>query len=363
MISEPINLDRRHFLGGAAMTLLAAKLGILRDPNAYSGAASRLPVEGKLPALNSIFGWLNSKPLGREDLRGKVVLIDFWTYTCINWRRQLPYVRAWTDKYKDHGLVTIGVHTPEFPFEKDPENVRRAVKETRVAYPIVIDSDYAIWRAFENEYWPALYFADAQGEIRHHAFGEGEYDKSERILQELLGESASGSVPRDLVSVHAAGPEAAADWSNLGSGENYVGYQRTENFASAGGPVLDKTHVYSAPARLKTNQWAISGNWIMQQGSIVLTQQGGRIAYRFHARDLHLVMGPGTHKQPVRFRIFIDGQPGGAAHGSDVDEQGNGIVIEPRMYQLIRQPAPIRDRLFEIQFLDSGVETFSFTFG
>ncbi|HET7891353.1 MAG TPA: redoxin domain-containing protein [Candidatus Sulfotelmatobacter sp.] len=363
MISEPIDHERRRFLGGAAMTLVAARLGIVEPGNAHSAALSRLPVEGKLPPVHSTYGWLNSQPLRPEDLRGKVVLIDFWTYTCINWRRQLPYVRAWAEKYKNHGFVAIGVHTPEFPFEKDPENVRRATKEARVDYPIVIDSDYAIWSAFNNEYWPALYFADAQGQIRHHLFGEGEYDQSERIIQELLGESGSGGVPGDLASVHGAGPEAAADWSNLGSNENYVGYQRTENFASPGGPILDKTHVYSTPVRLNTNHWALSGEWTIAQEKIVLNQAGGRIAYRFHARDLHLVMGPGARGNPVRFRAFIDGQPGGSVHGSDVDDQGNGTVVEPRMYQLIRQRASIRDRLFEIQFLDAGVEAYAFTFG
>ncbi len=362
-MSETINHDRRYFLGGAAITLVAAKLGILGDAKGQSAADSRLAVEGKLPPLDSTYGWLNSQPLRAEDLRGKVVLTDFWTYTCINWRRQLPYVRAWAEKYKDHGLVTIGVHTPEFSFEKSPENVRRAVKETRVEYPVVIDSDYAVWRAFENEYWPALYFADAQGRIRHHVFGEGEYEKSERIIQELLSESGSRGVPGDLVSVHAGGPEAAADRSNLGSNENYVGYQRTENFESPSGPVSDKSHVYSTPTGLKTNHWALSGEWTMRQEAIVLNQPRGSIAYRFHARDLHLVMGPGAHGNPVRFRVFIDRQPAGAVHGTDVDDQGNGTVVEPRMYQLIRQRSPISDRLFEIQFLDSGVEAFSFTFG
>ena len=344
------------------MSLLAAKFGIFGGAKAHSAVVSRLPVEGKLPALDSTLGWLNSQPLRAENLRGKVVLIDFWTYTCINWRRQLPYVRAWTEKYKDHGLITIGVHTPEFSFEKNPENVRRATKDTRVEYPVVIDSEYAVWRAFQNEYWPALYFADAQGRIRHHVFGEGEYDRSERIIQELLAESGAGGVPGDLVSVHASGPEAAADWSNLDSNENYVGYQRTENFASQGGPVLDKARVYSSPG-LRLNHWALSGEWTMQQEAILLNRPGGRIAYRFHARDLHLVMGPGSRGKPVRFRVFIDGQPAGAVHGTDVDDQGNGMVVEPRMYQLIRQRSPISDRLFEIQFLDSGVEAFSFTFG
>lgn len=361
-MSDEINHDRRRFLSGAALALVAAKL---KMPGAMAEATTvpPLPVEGILPSLEGGYGWLNSQPLTTAGLRGKVCLIEFWTYTCINWRRQLPYVRAWTEKYKDHRLATIGVHTPEFPFEKNPENVRRAVKETRVDYPVVIDSDYKIWRAFDNEYWPALYFADGQGRIRHHVFGEGEYDKSEQVIQQLLAESGTNNIPSDLVSVRAGGPEAAGDWANLGSGENYVGYQRTENFASPGGPTLDKPHVYSAPPSLNVNHWALSGDWTMQQGAIVLNQSGGRISYQFHARDLHLVMGPGSHGKPVRFRVFIDGQPVSAAHGSDVDAQGNGTVTEPRMYQLIRQSPPIVDRQFEIQFLDAGVEAFSFTFG
>ena len=359
---DPINHGRRRFLRGAVVSLIGAKLGMV-GATAHTAADPRLPVEGNLPSLVGGLGWLNSAPLTAGGLRGKVALIEFWTYTCINWRRQLPYVRAWAEKYKDHGLVTIGVHTPEFPFEKNPENVRRAVKETRVDYPVVIDSNYAIWRAFDNEYWPALYFADTHGRIRHHVFGEGEYDNSERIIQQLLAEAGTTAAPRDLVSVDADGPEANADWPSLGSGENYVGYQRTENFASLGGPVLDKPHVYSAPVSLKNNHWALSGDWTMQGGAIALNKPGGRIAYQFHARDLHLVMGPGAHGNPARFRVFIDGQPGAAAHGSDVDAQGNGIVTEPRMYQLIRQSPPIIDRQFEIQFLDAGVEAFSFTFG
>lgn len=362
-MSEPISYDRRRFLGGAAMTLLAAKLGITGLARAQSNPVSHLPTEGTLPPLDSTNAWLNSQPLTKDGLRGKVVLIDFCTYTCINWQRQLPYVRAWAAKYKERGLVVIGIHTPEFSFEKNIANVRRAIKEMNVVHPILIDSDYANWRAFNNEYWPALYFADAQGSIRHHVFGEGQYEESERIIQELLAEAGGAGIPRDLVSVHAGGAEAAADWDNLRSEENYVGYQRTENFASAGGPVLDEPHVYTASSKLRLNSWALSGNWTMHEEAVVLNDAGGRIAYRFHARDLHLVMGPGTSGKPVRFRAFIDGQPAGAAHGSDVDNQGNGTVTEPRMYQLIRQKSPIVDRQFEIQFLDSGVEAFSFTFG
>jgi thiol-disulfide isomerase/thioredoxin len=362
-MSEQINHDRRRFLGGAAMTVAAAGLGIIGGKSGRCAAVSSLSVESDMPPLAGAIGWLNSQPLRTRDLRGKAVLIDFWTYTCINWRRQLPYVRAWAEKYTDHGLVTIGVHTPEFSFEKKLDNVRQALKETRVDYPVVIDSDYAIWRAFNNAYWPALYFVDAQGRIRHHVFGEGEYEQSEQVIQELLNEAGKASITHELVSVDARGAEAAADWPNLRSEENYVGYQRTQNFASPGGPVLNKPHVYSAPTGPKLNHWAISGDWTMRQEAVVLNQPGGRIAYGFHARDLHLVMGAGARGNPSRFRVFIDGQPAGAAHGSDVDDQGNGTVTEPRMYQLIRQQQPIVDRRFEIEFLDAGVEAFSFTFG
>ena len=298
-----------------------------------------------------------------EAVRGKVVVVDFWTYSCINCLRAIPYVRAWYEKYKDQGLVVIGVHTPEFGFEKNLDNIRPGLERFRVDYPVAIDSDYAIWRAFNNAYWPALYFVDAQGRIRHHAFGEGEYEQSEQVIQELLNEAGKASNSHEPVSVDARGAEAAADWPNLRSEENYVGYQRTQNFASPGGPVLNKPHVYSAPTGLKLNHWALSGDWTMQKEALALNQPGGRIAYGFHARDLHLVMGAGPHGNPLRFRVLMDGQPAGAAHGSDVDDQGNGTVSEPRLYQLIRQPRPIKDRQFEIQFLDPGVEAFAFTFG
>ena len=328
-----------------------------------TSAAAQLPVEGELPSLSGATGWLNSPPLTAAGLRGKVVLIDIWTYTCINWLRTLPYVRAWAEKYKNQGLVVIGVHSPEFAFEKNVDNVRRAAKDMKVDYPIAIDTDFAIWRALKNEYWPALYVVDAQGRIRHHQFGEGGYEQSERIIQQVLAEAGNSSIGHDLVSVDPRGAEAPADWSNLKSPENYVGYDRTENFASPGGAVLDKPRVYAAPARLKLNGWALSGDWTIRKPSTVLNKPNGRIAYRFHARDLHLVMGPSAPGAAVRFRVLIDGKPPGAAHGVDVDDQGNGTVTEQRMYQLVRQPKPIADRQFEIEFLDSGVEAFAFTFG
>jgi len=316
-----------------------------------------------LPSLGGATAWLNSPPLSTADLRGKVILIDFWTYTCINWLRTLPYVRAWAEKYQEHGVVVIGVHAPEFSFEHDLENVRRAARDMRVDYPIAIDNDFAIWQAFTNHYWPALYLVDAQGHLRSHHFGEGAYELSEMILQHLLAEAGRGGFAHDLVSVDAQGAEVAADWDSLRSVETYVGSERTENFASPGGAVLDKRHLYTAPERLRLNHWALAGEWTMGSEATVLHAANGRIAYRFHARDLHLVMGRASRGTSVHFRVFIDGQTPGAAHGIDVDEQGNGTVTDQRLYQLIRQPKPIADRQFEIEFLDAGVEAFVFTFG
>lgn len=328
-----------------------------------SPVAVRLPVEGDLPSLAGATAWLNSPPLKEADLHGKVVLIDFWTYTCINWLRTLPYVRAWAEKYKDQGLVVIGVHTPEFPFEHTLENVRQAAQEMGITYPIAVDNEYAVWHAFDNNYWPALYFVDAKGKIRHHRFGEGDYEQSERIIQQLLAEAGRGAKETGLVSVDARGLEAPADWSNLRTPENYLGYGRSENFASPGGAVADARHVYEAPAQLELNQWAFTGDWTIGKQVTRLNAAHGRIAYRFHARDLHLVMGPAAPGAAVRFRVLIDGKPPGAAHGGDVDDQGHGTVTQQRLYQLIRQPGPIRDRLFEIEFLDGGVEALAFTFG
>jgi thiol-disulfide isomerase/thioredoxin len=326
-------------------------------------AKIRLPVEGEIPSLEGGNGWLNSQSLTPMALRGKVVLIEFWTYTCINWRRQLPYVRAWAEKYKDYGLVVIGTHTPEFGFEKNIDNVRQAVKDTHVDFPVVIDNDYAVWRAFNNEYWPALYFIDAQGRIRHHVFGEGEYEQSEAVIQQLLAETGASGFAHKPVTVNARGAEAAADWADLESPENYVGYLRTGNFVSPGGTALDKPALFALPLQLSLNHWALSGDWTMKEQALVLNKPGGRIVYRFHARDLNVVMGPATPGRSVRFRVLIEGHPPGAAHGADVDNLGNGTITGPRMYQLIRQSIPISDRTFEIEFFDSGAEAFSFTFG
>ena len=324
---------------------------------------ARAPIARELHSLARATEWVNSRPLSPADLRGKVVLIHFWTYTCINWMRTLPYTRAWANKYKEQGLVVIGVHAPEFVFEHNLGNVRRAAKELRVDYPSAIDNDFAIWRAFNNAYWPALYLIDARGMIRHRQFGEGGYEKAERKIQQLLTEAGARGVDRELVRVDARGVEADADWRSLKSRENYLGYERTINFASAGGAALGERRVYAAPARLRLNHWALSGDWTVGPQATVLNKPNGRIVDRFHARDLHLVMGPATRGTPVRFRVLIDGRPPGPAHGIDVDEQGNGTVTEQRLYQLIRQPKPIADRTLEIEFLDAGVEVFSFTFG
>jgi thiol-disulfide isomerase/thioredoxin len=350
------------FVGDIAMSQPTTSTGI-GVPFLHGFFNSQTAGESELASVERANEWLNSPPLTAPALRGKVVLIDFWTYTCINWLRTLPYVRAWHEKYRDQGLVVIGVHAPEFSFEKNSNNVRWAVKDMRVDYPVAVDSDHVIWRAFRNNYWPALYFIDAQGRVRHHHFGEGAYEQSEMIIQELLAEAGKSGIDRQPVMVDGRGLEAVADWGSLRSGENYVGYERTQNFVSPGGAVLDKARMYEPPMRLRLNEWALSGDWTVQKEATTLNKANGRIAYRFHARDLHLVMGPKTPGTPVRFRVLIDGQPPGAAHGSDVDEQGNGTVTQQRLYQLIRQPKPITDRQFEIEFLDPDVEAFAFTFG
>ena len=325
-------------------------------------AGSALPVEGNMPSLKGAVAWLNSPPLTREALRGKVVLVDFWTYSCINCLRALPYVRAWAAKYKDHGLVVIGVHSPEFAFEKDLDNVKKAVARLGVTYPVAVDSNLAVWQAFNNEYWPAHYFIDAQGRIRAHHFGEGEYDQSERIIQTLLKEAGYAGVPGGIVNPDAKGTFAAADESDMQSPETYLGYGRGSDFAS-GAPQIDKPADYETPYPLALNQWGLSGRWTIGEEKDVLDAPGGRITFHFHARDLHLVLGPGQSGKPVRFKVTLDGQPPGDAHGVDSDASGNGTVTGQRLYQLIRQRGTVIDHTFSIEFLDSGVEAYSFTFG
>jgi thiol-disulfide isomerase/thioredoxin len=316
------------------------------------GDAAALPSQGRLPGFDGAMGWLNSPPLTPETLRGTVVLIDFWTYTCINWLRTLGYVRAWAEKYEDHGLVVVGVHTPEFPFERDVDNVRWAIADMNVKYPVALDPDYGVWQAFSNHYWPAVYLADAEGQIRYHHYGEGAYDECERVIQQLLPDAGGKGIPDDLVSPELKGFEAQADWGNLRSPETYLGSEQGSNFARG------------IPADgLKLNQWSLFGDWVVERRASVLNRADGSLAFRFHARDVNLVMGPPAKKTSVPFRVVLDGEPPGDAHGFDVDEEGRGAVTEQRLYQLVREPGGIADRTFEITFDAPGVEAYCFTFG
>ena len=347
---------------GGVVAAVAIKHTIA-DTRDLGGLVARAGDEGAMPPLDGATTWLNSAPLTTTQLRGKVVLVDFWTYSCINWMRSEPYVRSWAEKYKAQGLVVIGVHSPEFTFETNLDNVRRAVHDMNVDYPVAVDNAHAVWRAFGNQYWPALYLVDARGRIRYHQFGEGDYDRSERMIQQLLSEAGAQLGDRGLVTPEAKGAEAPADWGHLQSQENYLGFERTVNFASPGGVQAGAARSYSVPTELSLNHWALGGDWTVQERAIVLHRRGGRIVYRFHARDLHLVMGPMKPGSSVRFRVLIDGRAPGESHGSDVNAEGAGTATEQRMYQLIRQPMPIEDRTFEIEFLDEPVEAFSFTFG
>jgi thiol-disulfide isomerase/thioredoxin len=324
---------------------------------------AELPVEGRLASFEGATGWLNSPPLSPAGLQGKVVLVDFWTYTCINWLRTLGYVRAWAEKYEDHGLVVVGVHTPEFPFERDIDNVRWAAKNMRVEYPVALDSDYAVWQAFSNHYWPAVYIADAEGRIRHHQFGEGGYEECEMVIQRLLRDAGGDGIGDELVSVADEGFEAHADWANLESPETYLGYEQAQNFSSPGRAHFDEPRPYDLPDPLKLNHWALSGEWTIARGASVLNEAEGRIAFRFHARDVNLVMGPRAGTSSVPFQVLVDGAPPGDAHGLDVDVDGRGTVVHQRLYQLIREPGSIEDRTFEISFPAPGVEAYCFTFG
>jgi thiol-disulfide isomerase/thioredoxin len=324
---------------------------------------AKLRSETHLPGFEGATGWLNSEPLTPDGLRGKVVLVDFWTYTCINWLRTLGYVRAWHEKYEDQGLVVIGVHTPEFPFEQDPDNVRWAAEYLRVGYPVALDPDYSVWRAFSNNYWPAVYIADAEGRIRHNHFGEGGYVECEMAIQMLLREAGREGVPDDLVSVADEGFEAQADWQSLGSPETYLGYQQGQNFVSVDRAEFDEPHEFGIPDRLERNQWALSGNWTLGPGASVVNEADGRLAFRFHARDVNLVQGPRERGDSIPFRVLVDGEPPGSAHGLDVDEEGQGTVSRQRLYQLVREPGAIVDRTFEIRFLAPGAEAYCFTFG
>jgi hypothetical protein len=309
-----------------------------------------------MPSLGGATEWLNSAPLGPAELRRHVVLVDFWTLTCINWLRQEPYVRAWSRAYRNDGLVVIGVHTPEFSFEHEIDRVRQATTERAIDYPVAVDNDYAIWSAFDNHYWPALYFVDADGMIRDHHFGEGRYEQSERVIQRLLG------VERELVSVEGLGAEAEADWDHLRTPETYLGYGRSEHFASPDGAAFDERRAYQLPDRLRVNHWALAGEWTIGRENVVLDQAGGSIAYRFHARDAHLVLSPRT-RGPIPFRVLLDGEPPGPSHGVDVADDGTGVLQDDRLYQLVRQHDAVRERTLEITFLEPGAEAYVFTFG
>ncbi|MEV1156082.1 redoxin domain-containing protein [Micromonospora chokoriensis] len=309
-----------------------------------------------LPPLSGAAEWLNSEPLGPDDLRGRVVLVNFWTLTCINWLRQEPYVRAWSQAYRDDGLVVVGVHTPEFSFEHDVDQVRRAVTARSIDYPVAVDNDYAIWQAFDNHYWPALYFVDRDGVFRDEHFGEGRYEQSERSLQDLLG------IERDPVPVNGVGPEAEADWDNLRTPETYLGFSRGEHFASPNGPALDERRAYHLPERLGLNQWALAGDWTIGAESVAVDQAGGSIAFRFHARDAHLVLAPAPGRS-IPFRVLLDGEAPGPSHGVDVDAEGNGVLQDGRLYQLVRQDDAVRERTLEITFAEPGAAAYAFTFG
>jgi thiol-disulfide isomerase/thioredoxin len=389
--------NRRRVLGAAAVTIAAGGLGLagvtelrsrtptsgegpMSDPVAEGtpsgltgflrsivhhlpGDSGDLPVEGQLASFAGATGWLNSEPLTPEGLRGRVVLVDFWTYTCVNWLRTLPYVRAWDEKYAAQGLTTIGVHTPEFDFEHDLDNVTTQARALNVSYPIAVDSDYGVWNAFANHYWPAVYIADTQGRIRYHHFGEGEYAMQEMVIQQLLLEAGVEDVDPDLVSVDPVGLEVAADYQTLRSPETYLGYGQATGMASPDGLRSDESHDYAPPTNLRLNEWAPAGGWAISRRAATATAANARLAIRFQARDVNLVMGPAVRGTTIPFRVRLDGQPATGAHGTDVDADGNGSGTEQRTYQLIRQPAPIAERVVEIEFLEPGVELFCFTFG
>jgi thiol-disulfide isomerase/thioredoxin len=338
--------------------------GLLRSlAHRLADDADALPVEGHLPSFDGATGWLNSAGLTPEELRRRVVLIDFWTYTCINWLRTAPYVRAWEAKYRDQGLTVIGVHTPEFGFERNLENVVAQSRSFGVEYPVAVDSDYGVWQAFANHFWPALYIADAEGRIRFHHFGEGEFAMAEMVVQQLLLEAGAEGIDPDLVSVEPRGFEVPADWGTLRSPETYLAYGRSAGFASPERARFDEPRTYPEPSRLGLNEWAPSGTWTLAQHAAVLNEAPGRIAFRFQARDVNLVMGPAARGTSVPFGVTLDGAAPGDAHGFDIDDQGNGSLADQRLYQLIRQTGPIRERLVEIEFLDAGAEAYCFTFG
>lgn len=357
--------DRRKFLTNLSMAG-ALTLGLSELVNAAGKSTDSFEKQltrGELSSLSRANSWLNTDKLNPSELKGKVVLINFCTYTCINWLRQLPYVREWYNKYKDEGLVVVGVHTPEFSFEHNLTNVNGSFANLNVGYPVAIDNDRIIWNAFNNNYWPAIYILDGKGKIRHQQFGEGGYEDCERVIQQLLTKPGTANLNNDLVSPDGKAIEAPADWPNLKSSENYLGEARTENFVSVGKAPRKGRKLYPVPGILKLNQWSLSGEWVVKDESITLQQTGGSIVCQFHARDLHLVMGPSTSGQSISFKVLIDGEVPGFTNGTDVDGNGVGVVTEQRLYQLIRQQTNITSRRFEILFLDPAVEAFAFTFG
>ena len=358
-MTQDVDKSRRHFISAVTAAVTGLELPMLGSTRSILDRFG-VPAREGLDALRGATTWLNSEPLTPSGLRGKVVLVDIWTLTCINWLRTLPYVRAWAEKYRAAGLVVIGVHTPEFRFEQDVDNVRQAVQRFDLVHPIAVDNNYAIWHGLKNQYWPARYLFEGRGKLKHHQFGEGRYEESEAAIQRVLGESGARGITRELVSVEGRGVEAPPDWDNQRTPETYLGQARTERFASKR-PASNGEGTYTAPERLRSNEWALDGSWVVRPEYV--SGGPGRITCRFHARDLHLVMRPAEPRKSVRFRVRLDGVSPGVAHGGDVDEQGGGVVREPRLYQLIRQPGPVMERVVEIEFLDAAVEAYAFTFG
>jgi thiol-disulfide isomerase/thioredoxin len=349
---------------GGATAARDARSSLFRSiAHRLAGDRELLPVEGRLASFDRATSWLNSEPLTPEGLRGRVVLVDFWTYTCVNWLRTLPYLRAWAEKYQDAGLTIVGVHTPEFGFERDLRNVVAQSSNLRVHYPIAVDSDYGVWDEFANHYWPAVYIADAEGQLRYHHFGEGEYARTEMVIQQLLVDAGARDVDMDLAMVDPAGLEVAADWRSLRSPETYLGYGQSSGFASEDAEFYDRPHVYEGARGLQVNSWDLTGDWTVARHAAVLNRAGGRITFAFHGRDVNLVMGPATSGASIPFRVSLDGQAVGGANGADVDADGRGSVTDQNTYQLIRQSGDIDDRVFEIEFLEGGAEAYCFTFG
>jgi thiol-disulfide isomerase/thioredoxin len=362
MSSDPSTTDGAT--GAATTSAPPARPGLLRSlAHRLAGDAAELPVEGRLASFDGATGWLNSEPLTPEGLRGRVVLVDFWTYTCINWLRTLPYVRAWAAKYADAGLTIVGVHTPEFGFERDVDNITVRSRDFGVEYPVAIDSQYGVWGAFANHFWPAVYLADEQGRIRFHHFGEGEYAMTEMVIQQLLIDAGAEGIDPGLVEVEPHGLEVPADYRTLRSPESYLGYGQSAGFASNDVADFDRPHVYAADPRLPLNYWDLSGNWTVARHAAVLNEAGGRVAFQFQARDVNLVMGPASKGASIAFRVYLDGQVANGARGTDVEADGRGTLTDQRTYQLIRQPGTIAERRFEIEFLDAGAEAYCFTFG